>query len=243
MSPENPEARMGILEHLEELRQVLFTILKGVVVGSILGLLGSEYLLKFFMQLAENQPVEFIMIAPTEGFMVQIRLGILAGVALSLPNSLLGVWNFMAPGLLEAEKRYFFWCFPALFGLFALGAWIALEFVIPSGLKFLLGFQIADVKPQLSIEKYISFCSTVVLVFGGAFELPVALVILNRLGVLPLVVLRKFRKHTVVAAFVAAAVLTPPDVVTQTLLAIPLVGLYELTLFFLGLWEKKEDLT
>ncbi len=233
----DPEKHMGLLDHLEDLRHAILRIIAGVFVASMVGLYFSESLLQLLMTQAGDIRGQFVILSPTEGFMVQIKLGILIGIVISMPWSLYSIWSFLAPGLLEHERRYFAQSIPVLILLFLLGVSLAWFMALPMGIKFLLGFQIADVTPQLSIEKYVSFCSSMFLVFGGAFELPVLIIVLNKVGLLPLSRLYALRRHNVVLMFVLSAVLTPPDVVTQTMLAIPMILLFELTVYWIA-WTQ-----
>jgi len=240
MNPD-PEKHMGLIDHLEELRHVIIRVLLGVLVCSVCSLYFSESILQLLMKQAGDIRGQFVVLSPTEGFMVQIKLSILSGIVLSVPWTLYAIWSFLAPGLLDHERRYFAQSIPVLVLLFLTGVLLAWYMALPMGIRFLLGFQIADVTPQLSIEKYVSFCSSMFLIFGGAFELPVFIVVLNKVGILSLERLYTLRRYNVVCMFILAAILTPPDVVTQTMLAIPLILLFELTVYWIAFTHRRDS--
>jgi sec-independent protein translocase protein TatC len=239
VSSENDNKEMSLLDHLDELRTMLVHIAIGVFAGTCLGLFFSEDLLQVFIGQA-SKDVQFIAISPTEGFFTQLKLGILSGLVLSLPYTLIEFWRFVAPGLSSKEVRALYMATPVLVLLFIAGVSLAFFVAIPLGLKFLLTFQVAEVQATLSIEKYISFCFTLVLLFGTVFELPVFLVLLNVVGLVDADLLKRYRKHTIVGLFIVAALLTPPDLVTQCLVAIPMMILYEGSILVMNFMSKRE---
>ncbi|MBT3783437.1 twin-arginine translocase subunit TatC [bacterium] len=239
MALEDNEKEMSLFEHLEELRNTLFYILLGLGLGSIGCFFFSEELLSLFMTRAPKG-VEFIVISPTEGFFTRLKLGILGGFIVTMPFSLYQVWRFVSPGLNRKEVRLLYQVTPVLCALFLVGTALAFFVVIPLGLEFLLSFQIADVQSSLSIEKYISFCITLILLLGGTFELPVLLLLLFFVGLLESHTLRRIRKHVIVGSFFISALLTPPDVVTQIMVGIPIIGLYEISIFFMSFFERRK---
>lgn len=233
------EARMGLLEHLDELRTGLIRVIWGLILGFIPGIILSERTLAILLAQAGDFKGQFVVLSPTEGLMVQLKLGFTLALVFSMPWTLHCLWSFLGPGLNASERRILKYSFPVLVILFALGCLLAWLLVLPLAMQFLLAFQIAEVTPQLSIASYVSFCTSMLLVFGGVFETPVFLLVLHYSGVLPVAVLRRYRRHVIVFAFVLAAVLTPPDVVSQTALAIPMLLLFEMTLFFIGWLDGK----
>jgi len=238
-SSENNNKEMSLLDHLDELRTTLMHMALGVFAGTLVGLYFSEDLLQIFIAQAATD-VEFVAISPTEGFFTQLKLGILSGLVLSLPYTLVEFWRFVAPGLRDKEVRALYLATPVLVILFITGVALAFFAAIPLGLKFLLTFQVAEVKATLSIEKYISFCFTLVLLFGTVFELPVFLVLLNVVGLIDADLLRRYRRHTIVSLFILAALLTPPDLVTQILVACPMILLYEASILVMGFMSRRE---
>jgi len=140
------------------------------------------------------------------------------------------IWAFVSPGLLQKEKKYTipFVLFASLF--FTLGLIFCYYVILPFGLKFLLTYKTTGITPKLSISQYLSFYTRMMLVFGIVFELPVATIFLTKIGVIRPAFLTRNRKYAVLVIFLISAILTPPDVVTQILMAIPLLLLYEISI-------------
>ena len=239
MALEDDDKEMSILDHLEELRGMFLRIFVVLGVGALVCSFFSEYLLTIFMKRA-NDNIQFVVISPTEGFFTRLKLGILAGFILTMPFNLLNIWKFVSPGLSRKEVKILYRVTPILCLLFLVGASLAFYLIIPFGLEFLLSFEIAEIQSNISIEKYISFCISIILIMGGTFELPVLLVLLFFVGILKPQTLRKVRRHVIVGSFVVSALLTPPDVVTQILVGIPMIALYEISILFMSFFEGKQ---
>ena len=241
MTQELDPKEMSLVDHLDELRTVIIKMLSTLGLATILGFVFSEYLLDLLLRQAPN--VKFIVISPTEGFFTQLKVAILGGVFFSFPILITQLWSFIVPGLTESEAKFVYRSTPFVVILFVIGFTLAYFFVIPLGLKFLLNFQIADVTANLSIEKYVSFCFTLMMVFGILMELPVVLLLLHAVGLVNRSSLIKYRAHFIVSFFVLSALLTPPDIVTQVLVATPMVVLYELSLVAMKFREMKEKVS
>jgi sec-independent protein translocase protein TatC len=172
----------------------------------------------------------------TEAFVTYIKLSLWAGCSLAFPVIASQIWLFAAPGLYKEERRAFLPFLIATPILFLIGASSAYYFVFPMAWKFFLSFQMPGGNGTLPIElearvsEYLSLSMTVIFAFGLAFELPVALMLLTRAGLLSAAKLSQFRRYAIVLIFVAAAVLTPPDVISMLSLALPLMVLYELSI-------------
>lgn len=232
-------AQMSLIAHLDELRTMFIWIIVGVFVGTAICMGYSEFILQEFIKISEGK-IKFIMISPTEGFFTQLKLGLLGGIVISFPNSIIQFWRFIGPALEDAEKKFLYLSTPFMIGLFISGVALAFFFVIPFGLEFLLSFQFADVSSTISIEKYVSFCFTLLLVFGIVFELPIFILLLYFIGLLERQHLIRFRKHVFVSMFVFAAVITPPDIITQVMVAIPMILLYEISIHLLWFFDQKK---
>lgn len=232
---------MSIFEHLEELRMRLFRILLFFFVATCVCFWFSERLLQGLLSISDGAGISFIVISPTEGFFSQLKLGLLSGFVLSLPCNIMEVWKFVSPGLTAKEIRLLYRTTPFLVLLFLCGVALAFFTAIPLGLKFLLSFQIADVAAQISVEKYISFCLSLMLIFGFVFEMPVLLLLLCFVGLLDRKVLIFYRRHVILGIFIGSAVVTPPDIVTQVLIAVPLILLYELSVFLAGFIKTNQQ--
>lgn len=222
------DKRMTLVEHLDELRRRILICLAAVFIATCIAFWKIKEVVAYLVR-----PVgHVVFLSPVEAFMAYLKLAFFAGLFASSPIILFQVWRFVSAGLSENERKIALFYFPFSIALFLFGAGFAFFFVIPWALKFLINFAGPEVLPMLSISKYISFVVALVLMFGLVFELPVAIVLLAKLGVVTPVILRKNRKYAILLIFIIAAVLTPtPDAFTQLLMAIPLVFLYELSIW------------
>jgi sec-independent protein translocase protein TatC len=167
-------------------------------------------------------------------FLVPLKITMLAGFLLALPVVLYQVWAFVAPGLYSHEKRLVLPLVISSTLLFLIGVAFSYFLVIPNVSKFIQSFAPASITAAPDIEQYLGFVMTMFIAFGAAFEVPVAVVVLARLGVVSIESLKSFRGYFIVVAFIIAAIVTPPDVISQLALAIPMCILYEL-----GIWAAR----
>jgi sec-independent protein translocase protein TatC len=174
-----------------------------------------------------------------EAFFTYMKVAFIAGLILASPFVLYQIWAFVAPGLYQKEKRY---VVPFVLGgsfFFALGILFGYFVAIPIGFKFLLGYATDFIKPMPSMKEYFSFTIKFLLVFGLVFEFPVVLVLLARIGVIDAKMMARRRKYAILLIFIFAAVMTPPDLISQVLMALPLMGLYELSILLAKIFGKK----
>lgn len=228
MSPNRPDPnQMTFLEHLEELRWRLLKTVIAVLVGTVLAFIFHQTLITWLLQPAEG--IELIFTAPAEYFMVTLRVSFFAGLYLSLPVLLYQLIAFVSPGLTPAEKR---WTLPMLvsaFLLFTGGVLFSYFFLLPVALKFLVGFAPEGINALLSIGNYLNFSASLVFASGLSFELPLVMFFLSLMGLVTSAKLAAFRRYFIIVALTIAAIVTPsPDVFTQGILGMALMGLYEL---------------
>lgn len=221
------QKQQGFIEHLEELRRRLFIALGAILAGTIAAYAFSEKLLHFLIGPIRPEMGRIYFFSPSEAFVIRLKVAFLAGVFLTSPILISQIWGFVAPGLYQKEKRMAVPVVLATSLLFIGGAFFSFFLVVPIALQFLISFQTHLLQPMISIENYLSFLTSMALAFGVAFNLPVVIIILTGLGVVKVSSLVRYRRHAVVLVFVVAAILTPPDVISQILLAIPLLLLYE----------------
>jgi len=232
------EKEMGFLDHLEELRRRILKSLFAIVVGAIAVYFFSDKLVDIVS--APLQEVGVYFKAPTEAFMVRLKLSIFAGAILAAPVILYQVWMFVGPGLLKSEVKIVIPIVISSTIFFLIGGSFCFFYVIPLAMKFLLGFATGNMQPMIMIGDYVSFAGMMVLAFGVVFELPVASFILGRLGVINHKLMGKGRRYAVVGILILGALLTPPDVISQMLLAGPLYLLYEISILVVWLTARKE---
>ena len=225
------EKAMTIVEHLEELRKA--------VVVSIITVLTSTMVIFFFFRdalfmvaikpLAEyGIPVVFI--GPTEALFSKLKISIVAGLFVSLPVVLWRIWSFVVPALHSNERRYVYLLVPASLLLFLLGVSFGYFTVLQIATKYLLVVAGEGLEPMITVSKYVSFLISFLLPFGLIFELPLIVFFLTRIGLVNHTFLARNRRYAILITFILAAVLTPPDVVSQILLAVPMVLLYEISI-------------
>ena len=229
--PLDENAELSLIDHLLELRRRLLWVLGIWLLCFVIMVPFAQKIYTFIAEpLLVNLPADTHMIA-TEviaPFFVPIKVTLMASFLLTLTHSLFQIWAFVAPGLYRHEKRLILPLLIASVLLFVLGMAFAYFLVFPIIFKFLTEITPAGVSMATDIDKYLSFVLGLFVAFGVTFEVPVLVILLNRMGVVSVEQLKRVRSYIVVGAFVVAAIVTPPDVLSQTLLAIPLILLYEI---------------
>lgn len=236
---------MTLTEHLEELRWGLLKSLIAIAIASIICYFFSDLIFGIVVApLRQNlQPGQnLIGTSVTEAFFVEIKVAVAAGVLFSCPVVFYQIWRFIAPGLTGAEKK---WLLPfvALATLFFLaGVYFCYRIVLPIAFQYFIEqYETMGVSPAIRIGEYFSFFFRLVLAFGVTFELPVFTFFLVRLGIWDYrFMIRSFR-YAILAIFVIAAMLTPtPDIINQSLLALPMLALYVLSIGVAYIWRRTE---
>jgi len=228
---------MGFIEHLEEFRQRIFKILGAFAIGFVSCFSFSDIFVNILLEPAKGSIQQLVFLKPTEAFIVHIKVSLIVGFLLVLPYIFYQVWQFVMPGLYAREKKL---VIPLVFIsviFFIGGVSFAYFGVLRMGLRFLMGFATSmsgsefGLKPMISVGSYITFATRIFLAFGLIFELPLVLIFLNQIGIVSVDMLKRKRPYAVVAIFIVAALITPPDVVTQLLLGVPLIALYEISIW------------
>lgn len=227
------------VSHLIELRDRLIraSIAIGVCFGVLMVWPGSAHLYDLLAApLVEHLPKGGMLIATSviSPFLVPLKITLMAAFLLALPVVLYQVWAFVAPGLYTHEKKLVLPLVISSSLLFFLGIAFCYFFVFGKVFTFIQNFAPKSVSAMPDIEAYLSFVLTMFIAFGAAFEVPIVVVVLARIGLVSIEQLRAFRSYFIVLAFIIAAVLTPPDIVSQLALAIPMVLLYEV-----GIWAAQ----
>ncbi len=246
---------MSFLEHLEELRWRIIKALVGVILGMIvcwifIDFIMNSVLLRPVISLNHNlspgqQPLRLQNLKPFGQLFLYMQVAIIGGIILSVPNILYQLWAFIAPGLMPKERRYIKWIVFFSSFCFLFGIAFSYFLMLPAALQFFAGFGSMDIENNIAINEYMDFVISVMLAAGVVFELPMVSWFLSKLGILTPAFMRKYRRHSIVGIFVLAAVLTPgTDPVSQVLLAVPLLLLYEVSVL-ISVWawkgKKKSD--
>ncbi len=177
---------------------------------------------------------------PMTYFFISLQVAFMGGFVLSLPYVFLQVWQFVAPGLLHSERRLALPIISLSVLCFAVGALIAYELVLPIGLRFFLALEPPDMTSQWAADEYIGFVLRLILGFGIVFEMPVIALFLAKVGILTAETMRRIRRYAIVGIFVIAAIITPPDPVSQFMMALPLLLLYELSIWICKVAGRKK---
>ncbi len=233
------EKTLALIDHISELRKRLIIIGFLILAGSLISYKYIQTIVDIIILPAEN--LEFIYLSPPELFMAYIKIALLMGVVVSLPLTLGQVWIFVKPGLKKKEKKYII--FSLLMGLvfFGVGVVFAYFVIVPLTIKFFVQVQVDQITPLFSFENYIGFVLSLLLSFGLVFELPLLISLLSILGLIKTETLKKYRKVVIIVIFTLSAVLTPPDVLSQVLMGVPMLGLFELGITSAARIEKIKE--
>jgi sec-independent protein translocase protein TatC len=241
---DNPaDERMPFTSHLEELRTRLVRVLAAVGIGFVACYSVKEWLFRVLTKpLADVLPAKSFMIytGMPEAFFIYMQIAFFASLFLTSPYCLYQIWKFISPGLLPGEKKYVFPFVLVSSLLFIGGVCFGYFIVLPPAFQFFVSFSSDFLKPMFSLREYLSLTLKFLLGFGVSFQLPVFLFFMTKIGIVNPRMLSKQRRYAILIIFIVAAVLTPsPDALTQTLMALPLIVLYEIGIVVSRFAEKK----
>ncbi|MBI9083227.1 MAG: twin-arginine translocase subunit TatC [Desulfobacterales bacterium] len=236
------EEKLPFTDHLEELRNRLIVCFIAVGVGFVLAYGFKEQLFTILTRPlieAMNPGDKLVFTGLPEAFFTYLKVAFLTGLLLAAPVLIYEFWMFIAPGLYRRERLLmapivilssFFFLAGALFGYFV---------VFPFGFRFFLGFASESIRALPSMKEYLSFASKLLLAFGLAFELPIVITFMAKIGLVTVPFLKKNRKYALLVFFIFAAIITPPDVVTQIMMALPMMLLYEISIIGAKIFGRK----
>lgn len=221
------ERVLTLAEHFEELRRRIIISFVAVMIASIFTFMYVDVIRE-----AVTRPVEeqLIFFGVAEAFMTNIKIALIAALVAAFPVILYQAWSFALPGLESREKKLIILFVLASLCFFFLGVSFAFYVIVPISVRFFMGFATEDLLPMWSYSNYISYVSGIIFAFGMVFQMPIVVFILGKLGLISSDFLKKSRVYAVMAIFVVAAIITPPDVFSQVLMALPMLLLYEISI-------------
>ena len=237
------EDKVPFTAHLDELRTRLIRCFLAVGIGFVASYAFKEKLFEILIKpltSVMNPGDKIIFTGLPEAFFTYLKVAFLSGLMLSVPVILYEFWMFVAPGLYKKERKMLIPII-VLSSIFFLGGSLFGYFIVfPFGFRFFLGFTTDTIQALPSMKEYLGFSSKLLLAFGLVFELPLVITFLARLGIVTVEFLKTNRKYAILIFFAGAAILTPPDVVTQTMMAVPLMLLYEISIVGARIFGKKK---
>jgi sec-independent protein translocase protein TatC len=253
---------MSFLGHLGELRKKITVSLIATCVTFMVTFNYSEKILEalmfplrytldfsvtkmymYFIPQDKLHNTKLVFLAPAEGFWMNMKIAMVAALILALPVIFQQLWSFISPGLHGKEKKYVVPFVITATGLFLVGGAFCFFIVLPFAMGFLLTYKVGDfMMPLLSVGQYVDFCLKFILAFGAVFELPIIILFATRMGLITTQTLAKNRRYAVLIAFIVAAILTPtPDIFNQTLMAVPMIILYEVGILASKIFVRRKD--
>ncbi|WP_286034976.1 twin-arginine translocase subunit TatC [Megamonas hypermegale] len=230
------DGSMSIIAHLTELRKRLIRSLIAIGVGSCI----AYYFIEDIMHLLTGPAGKLYYMQPAEAFFTYIKVAIFVGFLIALPIVLYQIWRFVLPALIGMERYLLSVIVPVSLILFIAGIAFSFFFVLPAAVKFLVGFSTQELQPMFSIKQYFDFVIAFLLPFGFIFELPLAIVLLAKVGIVSSKFLAKQQRIVIFLTFVIGAVISPtPDIFSQCMIAIPMILLYEISYVIVRFGMKK----
>lgn len=226
-SDENSDNSMSVIEHLTELRSRLIRSIIAVIACSCITYFFDEQIMGFLMAPAGK----LYFMQPGEAFFSYAKVVLFSGFLLATPVVFYQLWRFFVPAFTRRERMILGILVPSSVLLFYAGLAFSFFFIVPFGIKFFMGMGSEDLTPLFSVEKYLDFIITFLLPFGLAFELPIIIIIMAQLGLMTSIRMKKYFRYVFFVSFIIAALLTPPDIISQITLALPLTALYGLSYF------------
>ena len=231
--------QMALSGHLTELRNRVAVCIVCLVAAFLVCLNYAPDLVEFLTDMGKAYGYQYIYVAPQELLMQHFSISLLASVCITFPVLLYQIWAFVRPGLKKKENLVF--VLAVTFGLlcFLVGVYFAYRIMLPFMLEFLIGVSAGtEIAASITVANYITFLLTMFMIFGIVFELPVLSVMLTQLGLVKVEWMKKGRRFVIVIIFFVAAVITPPDIVSQIMVAVPMIGLYELSVILCTILSK-----
>lgn len=222
---------MSLGDHLEELRFRIILMLAGIVLGLVVSLIFGKYIVDVLRVPYDNLELgtDLLVLSPAQGFTSYMKVCLMVAVIISCPWLIYQMWKFVSHGLYSHEKKFVYIFVPMCSALFIVGCAFCFFAVVPVTLKFFDSFNrnFLNATSAFTFQEYIGYLTNMTLVFGVAFQCPVAILIANKASLVSIAKLKAWRKYVFLLAFIIAAIATPPDPISQIMLALPIYVLYE----------------
>lgn len=224
---QQPQGAMSLIGHLEELRRRIIIIIAAIATGSLI----CYFYAAEISGLITAPAGKLYYMNPAEAFFTYLKVSFFAGFLLALPIVMYQLWAFIMPAMTNNERTAGIFLVPASIILFFIGLIFSYYLVLPAGIKFFMGFASDNLQPMFSISQYLSFVISFLLPFGFIFELPLFILVMAKVGIISSAFLAAKRKMVLVMSFVIGALISPtPDVFSQTMVAVPMIILYEISI-------------
>jgi len=233
---------MALVDHLQELRVRLIWTILFFVITLVIGFVLAEPVINFFKQSEAARGIPWNVFAFSDAIRVYLQFAFFIAIVLSLPFILFQIWGFVAPGLTKTEQKATAWFIPSAFLLFIGGASFAYFIIFPMIVHFLskIAKQLG-VQEMYGMSQYFGFMFNIIIPFGLLFELPIVIIFLTRIGIVRPALLVKFRKFAYLILVTVAAMITPPELVTNILVSVPLILLYEFSIWLSRIAVKRRS--
>lgn len=231
---------MNLIDHLQELRKRILWVIIFFIASLVIGFLFAEPVIDYFKNSLAAESIDWNVFRLTDAIMIYLKFAFLIGMALTMPFALFQAWRFVAPGLTKKEQNLTIWFIPSAFMLFIAGISFAYFITFPMIVNFLANFSLRlEVQQTYGISEYFTLMFNMIIPFGLFFELPIIVVFLTRIGILNPELLIRFRKIAYLILVILAASITPPDLVSEIIVAIPLLLLYEFSIWLSKITAKR----
>ena len=237
------KGEMPFLDHLEELRWRILWSVGALIAGAAVGFYLLQHFDVFTLLKAPITPYlpdgKLFITRPTDAFIITLKLAVVIGAILASPVIFAQLWKFLSPALYEHERRYIVPALIAGLGLFIAGGLMAYLWVLPAVFRILYGFRVGDIEWIITADAYFGFATQLILAFGLMFQLPIVMVLLSAFGLVEPATFRKQRPIALVVGSIIAALLTPPDVFSMTMMMVPLLFLYEIGIIVASILKRR----
>lgn len=236
------DQKASLKSHLVELRKRIVTMVVTFLIVIIPAFEFAPYIVEYFCDIAVSYGYKIVYLSPTELFTQYIKVTLVIGISILIPLMIYHIWAFCKPGLKKKENRYFIGAVSFGFLSFVAGIVFSYYTILPFMLQFFISVNTSsNIAASISVANYIGFILSTLLIFGCIFEMPVIISTLSLLRIVKAELLKKGRKVVIVGIFFICAIITPPDVVSQIMVAIPMIMLYEVSIFISSLIEKQRN--